>query len=363
MERVPSSNGLDHAGPSSGLAHKLGRQPLALHTVANRSRANHQSQQSSGMEQLSRGQLSALPRERAVEAADASDGVLSRTQLRVLGVGRDRVASQVRAGRWTLYGRQTVALHTGALSPLARAWRAVHESVGDARVDGISSLQIAGVSGLNDQVVHVSLHHLCQVRDIDGVVQHKVSRRIQGDAELPGLPRTTPTLAALRAAQWAVSDRQAALFLVLPTQQRDTTAARLRETHAQYPGRRRRALVTRLIDDIADGAQSLGELEIVPLLRRRGLPRPTRQALRCVDGRVRYLDVCWEDIGLALEIDGAAHSEGLEVTLDHLRGNAITMGGEVILRMNLIGLRLHREAFLDQVVEAHRLLSTRYRLP
>lgn len=311
------------------------------------------------MEQLSRGQLSALLRERALEAADASDGVLSRTQLRALGVGRDRVASQVRAGRWQLHGRQTVALHTGALSSLALAWRAVHESVGDARVDGVTSLQLAGVTGLSDQIVHVSLHHLCQVRAIDGVVQHKVSRRITGDSELPGLPRTTPALAALRAAQWAVSNRQAALFLVLPTQQRITTAAHLREAHAQYPGRRRRSFVTRLIDDIADGAQSLGELEVVPLLRRRGLPTPTRQALRCVGGRVRYLDVFWDDIGLALEIDGAAHSEGLELTFDHLRGNAVTMGGDVILRMNLIGLRLHRDAFLDQVVEAHQLLSAR----
>lgn len=311
------------------------------------------------MHQLTRGQLSALLRERAVEAAETSDGVLSRTQLRALGMGRDRVASQVRAGRWSLHGRQTVALHTGTLSPLARAWRAVHESVGDARVDGVTSLQLAGVTGLSDEIVHVSLHHLCQVRTIDGVVQHKVSRRIREDAGLPGLPRTTPALAALRAAQWAVSDRQAALFLVLPTQQRITTAAHLRETHARYPGRRRRALVTRLIDDIDDGAQSLGELEIVPLLRRRGLPPPTRQALRSVDGRVRYLDVCWEDIGLALEIDGAAHSEGLEVTFDNLRANAVTLGGDVILRMNLVGLRVHRDAFLDQVVEAHRLLSSR----
>ncbi len=79
--------------------------------------------------------------------------------------------------------------------------------------------------------------------------------------------------------------------------------------------------------------------------------------MRRVDGRTRHLDVLWEDIGLALEIDGAAHAEGVNLTFDHLRQNAITIGGELILRMNLIGLRLEREAFLDQVVEAHRLLS------
>lgn len=59
--------------------------------------------------------------------------------------------------------------------------------------------------------------------------------------------------------------------------------------------RQLRALVTRLIDDIADGAQSIGELDLVPALRQRGLPAPTRQAVRVVDGRARYLDACWED--------------------------------------------------------------------
>lgn len=271
----------------------------------------------------------------ATDAADPRDGVLSRADLRAMGVGRDRVSSHVRAGRWRLHGRH--------------------------RVDGVTSLKAAGVTGLTDTVVHISLHHLCQVRCIEGVVQHKVSRRLADECALPGLPRTPPALAALRAAQWAVSDRQAALFLVLPVQQRITTAERLHVTHSQYAGRRRRALIAQLIDDIADGAHSLGELDLVPALRRRGLPTPTRQAMRLVDGRTRYLDVCWEDIGLALEIDGAAHSAGLEVTFDHFRQNAITLGGDLTLRMNLIGLRLHREEFLDQVVLAHADLTARRR--
>lgn len=210
----------------------------------------------------------------ASDAADPRDGVLSRADLRALGVGRDRVSSHVRAGRWRLHGRHTVALHTGELSPTAHAWRGVYESTGDARVDGVTSLKAAGVTGLTDTVVHISLHHLCQVRCIDGVVQHKVSRRLPDECALPGLPRTPPALAALRAAQWAVSDRQAALFLVLPVQQRITTAETLHVTHSQYAGRRRRALIAQLIDDIADGAHSLGEFDLVPALRRRGLPTP-----------------------------------------------------------------------------------------
>lgn len=298
---------------------------------------------------------------RASEAAEDADGVLSRAQLRAIGIGRDRVAAHVRAGRWRLHGRHTVALHTGVLSDRARAWRGVHESCGDARVDGVSALQLAGVTGLSDQMVHVSLHHLCQVRDIDGVVQHKVSRRAEGECTLPGLPRTPPALAALRAAQWAVSDRAAALFLVLPVQQRLVTAEHLREAHEAYPGRRRRALVAQLIEDAADGAHSLGELDIIPLCRRHGLPPPDRQVLRRVDGRSRYLDAYWKEVGLALEIDGEAHSAGLEVTFDHLRQNAVTMQGDTVLRMNLIGLRLEGDAFFAQVSTTYRSLLRRRR--
>ncbi len=308
--------------------------------------------------ELSRKERSRLLLGRAHELADDSGGVLSRAQLRAIGIGRDRVATHVRAERWRLHGRHTVAVHTGELSGLARAWRAIHESGGDARIDGVSSLQAAGVRGLTDEIIHVSLHHLCQVRSIDGVLQHKIARRTPTEASLPGLPRTPPALAALRAAQWAVSDRQAALFLVLPVQQRIITPAHLEEASTVYCGRRRRALVAQLIEDITDGAHALGELDIARWCRQRGLPTLGRQVLRVVDGSTCYLDVCWEDIGLALEIDGAAHSEGLEVAFDHLRQNAITMGGEVVLRMNLVGLRLHLEAFLDQVVEAHRLLSS-----
>ena len=300
-------------------------------------------------------------RSAAVEAAADSDGLLSRAELRRLGIERNRVAREVAAGRWRLHGRRSIAVHTGALTPLARAWRAVHESGGDAVVDGVTSLQLAGVRGLGDEVVHVSLHHLCQTRAINGVMQHKVSRRVMGEGTLPGLPRTPPALAALRAAQWAVSDRQAALFLVLPVQQRLVTGEHLASALTEYRGRRRRAVVRQLVGDIADGAHSLGELQIVPWCRARGLPAPSRQSLRVVDGRTRYLDVFWDEVRLALEIDGAAHTEGLEIAHDHLRQNSLTMDEHLVLRMSLIGLRVVREQFLDQIVSAYRMLSARQR--
>ena len=60
--------------------------------------------------------------------------------------------------------------------------------------------------------------------------------------------------------------------------------------------------------DVAGGSQALIEIDFLRLCRRRGLPLPSRQAVRRdLSGRPRYLDVEWQLPGgraFALEIDG-----------------------------------------------------------
>lgn len=296
--------------------------------------------------------------ERAEDLALDHGGVLSRSQLADVGVGRGVIARLVRDRRWALHGHRTVAMHCGGIEPLGRFWRAVHEVGGSALVDGTSSLRAAGLTGLDDDVVHVSVHMLKRSPEVEGVVVHKVSRRLADDDMPEGLPRTRPALAALRAAQWAVSDRQAALFLAMPVQQRLVTGEQLRQTHASYVGRRRRALVPQLIDDIVDGAHSLGELDFARLCRERGLPAPERQVVVRGPGGRCYLDVRWRE-GLVVEVDGRQHREGLAPVDDMLRQNSVSMRGDMVLRIPLVGLRVTPDAFLDQVARALQLLAQR----
>jgi len=70
-------------------------------------------------------------------------------------------------------------------------------------------------------------------------------------------------------------------------------------------------------------------------------------------------DVAWSDIGLVVEIDGAGHLAGFAATDDSLRQNWVVLPGETVIRMTVLGLRLHREEFMDQVCQAHALLSAR----
>lgn len=301
-------------------------------------------------------------REAARIASEPFGCVLSRRHLRDLGIGREATARAVASGRWAAHGAQTIAMHTGPLTEEAHRWRAVWE-VGPkvAALDGVTALQVAGLTGFNDSGIHVSVRHTAQVKRPDGVRLHKVIRRLVDEVMNNCVPRTRPAVAAVRAAHWAISDRQAALVMVMPVQQRLITGSQLVDAARVVRGRNRRKFIWLTANDIADGAQSLGELDFGAMCRARGLPQPSRQVVRKGPRGTVYLDAGWEQIGLCVEIDGSQHLSGLAPTDDALRQNAVVMGGEVVLRMTLLGLRLDEAAFMDQVCQAHAQRSIRSR--
>lgn len=172
------------------------------------------------------------------------------------------------------------------------------------------------------------------------------------------LRRVRPAQAAIHAAAWAVTDRQAALILTLAMQQRLVSPELLSDAWSAVTRIRRRAFLAAVVRDVCDGAHSLGELDYAVLCRRFGLPTPDRQIVRSgPNGRV-YLDVCWSAIGLVVEIDGGHHGLALHPVDDALRQNEIVIGGSSVIRIPVIGLRLEEERFMLQVVRAFVLLSS-----
>jgi len=293
-------------------------------------------------------------RRRARELADDYGGVLSRALLRGCDVDHEMVRREIAAERWMGHGHQTVAMTTAPLSAAARRWRAVWETgLKVAALDGSTALQHAGLTGFDDGLVHLSVKHTAEVTPLDGVRIHKVIRRLEHEVIHAGIPRTRPSVAAVRAAHWAVSDRQAALVLVMPVQQRLCTGAQLVEAESLIRGRNRRRLIHVLVHDIADGAHSLGELDVVAACRRRGLPEPTRQVVRRLPNGRAYLDIAWKEARLVVEVDGAGHAQGVQVIGDDLRQNEVQLGDELVLRVSLIGWRLVPEAYLDQICAAY----------
>ena len=304
---------------------------------------------------MSTHKLPARERRAAARAsAEEHDGILSRARLRELGIDRNMVRREIGAERWASHGNQTVAMHTGALSELARRWNAVWEiGASVAALDGVTALHHAGMSGFDEQTVHLSVKHTVEVEGVEGVKVHKVIRRVDAELVGSGIPRTRPAIAAVRAAHWAVSDRQAALLLVMPVQQRLCSGAHLLDAVALIPGRNRRKFIHVVAHDVADGAHSLAELDFVKACRERGLPEPTRQEIRRLPNGAAYLDVWWEEAALAVEVDGTGHLRGLQMVDDDLRQNEVQLGNDLVLRVGILGWRLVPNRYLDQVCVAY----------
>lgn len=167
-----------------------------------------------------------------------------------------------------------------------------------------------------------------------------------------GIPRSRPPVAAVRGALWAASDRQATLLLTMAVQQRIARAEDIGIELLRIRRDKRRRLLHAVVLDLLDGAGSLGEIDVTRQLRRRGLPRPTRQVLRR-DGRRRYyLDLYWEQWRLVVEIDGIQHAWAENIVSDALRQNALAIADDTVLRLPLLGLRLAPEDFFDQIEAA-----------
>ena len=294
----------------------------------------------------------------AAALAQNHGGVVSRADLAAAGIDRWAIRSEVNAGRWSLHGARTVAVHTGPLPSEALLWRAVWEVGRGALLDGVSALLAGGLQNFESPVVHVSVDHEVRLLGrVDGVRVHQVREPLARDTCSVGVPRVRVGVAAVRAAQWAATDRQAALLLCMSVQQRLVRADDL--CPVRWPGAHygRTAFVRQLVRDVRDGAQSLGELDFAGLCRQRGLPEPERQVVRAgARGRI-YLDVRWRECPLVVEVDGAQHRLGLAISSDNLRRNALAISGETVLTIDLVGLRLWTDDFMTQVAAAHRRLS------
>jgi very-short-patch-repair endonuclease len=166
---------------------------------------------------------------------------------------------------------------------------------------------------------------------------------------LSGLTTTRPDVAAVRAAMWARSDRAGATVMAMAVQQRLATGADVLLEAKRLNRHKRRPLILAVAKDIATGAQALSELDFAALCRRRRLPEPTRQRVRRGAHGRAFLDVSWDELNVAVEVEGAHHDAPENAVDDALRQNALTIGRLGVLRVPVLGLRTCPDLFMDQV--------------
>ena len=277
-------------------------------------------------------------------------GVLSRSQLYAAGVTRWEVRAHVRAGRWQPLGRQSVALFSGRPLQAALEWAAVLEAGPRAFLDGASSLRAGGLKGYDTGPIRVSVPRGARIRRSPGLDIRQTRRWSPADlAPGSGVPRSRNPVAAVRAALWARSDRQAALVVTMAVQQGLVSAEQLAEEMLRVRRDRRRVQLQTLVLDLLGGVRSLGELDFARECRRRGLPEPTRQVVRRGRNGRYYLDVMWDEWAVVVEIDGIHHSGAQNVVTDALRHNDVALQGATVLRLPLLGLRVAADDFFAQV--------------
>jgi hypothetical protein len=287
------------------------------------------------------------------------DQVLTRAQaLRHLSAGA--VRHLLASGRWQVAHLGIYVAHNGPLTDGQRRLVAVLASRG--YVAGLSALILLGLRGFATPQLHLLVpgHR----RDDDP----PPSVRIHRTGALPhsergmvdNLPCTVPARAVVDAAQWAVTDEQAATIVAASVQQRLVTVIDVRLTLDRMRRAHRRGLVGALLGDLAGGAGSLPEAEFLRICRKAGFPRPKLQvSRRDASGRRRYLDAYFDEFAVHVEIDGGQHREVVAWWADMKRQNDLWIAGERVLRFPSWAVRSRPDEVAAQVGAALRAAGWR----
>jgi very-short-patch-repair endonuclease len=263
----------------------------------------------------------------------------------------------VASGRWQAVYRGVYVTHSGPVSAGQRLWASVlaASAGGPALLGGVTALHLHGFQRFDSQLVHVVVPLNRRCRGLTGVQVHRTVRMLSADIAPTSPPSTATPRSMVDAASWARSDREARTIVAMCFQQRLVTAAEVDAVLARMPEVTRRKLIARTAADAADGAHSLGELDLVALCRRARLPVPSLQRRR----GGRYLDAFFEEWGVWVEVDGAQHMSADEWWKDMERHNELVRRGEVLLRFPAWRVRDEPVAVADAIRKALRAAGWR----
>lgn len=285
------------------------------------------------------------------EELAAAAGVLTATRAE-----RDpHLAWRLRMGICRRYG-DVVVTHNGPLTDAQRAWVAVLAAGEGAVLAATSALCVSGVrvgAPPRPQILIPFHRRVPVLPDVDIRRSRVLGRRDVDRYRQP--PRLTVARAAVDAASLMRQPDDVRAVLCAPVQQRRALVREVREAVLRLGPLTGRSLVLRTLDELELGATGVHELRFSRIVRRHGLPPPTRQVLRRRgDGR-SYLDVVWEQYGLHVEIDGLAHLDALRWADDLDRSNELEIAKRE-RRLRFPGFVLiEREAHVvDQLIRALR---------
>lgn len=302
-------------------------------------------------------------REMALRAREQG-GLLTTRQLALAGVTYAALDAETSAGRWAEVAPGVVQLMPD--EEMSARWRAVltvaprtdPSERPRAALGGVTALQFRGLRGIDDAgTMHVVAPKSSRpLARLAGVRVHETRRWRDADVVRAPIPHARPAVAVIQAAFWARTDREAALLVCAPLQQRITSVDDVSVALRRVRRDRRRHLVGDMLTEFTGGVHSLNELDFARMCRSAGLPEPDRQVPCRHAGGSYYLDARWTRWGVVAEIDGIGHLELDRWLSDSLRHNHLATTGDAVLRLPSVGLRIDPGPYLTTI---RRALLTR----
>ncbi|MBN1092047.1 DUF559 domain-containing protein [Blastococcus sp. TML/M2B] len=263
-------------------------------------------------------------------------------------------------GAWVAAGK-LVLLRPGvyALPQAAGEWR-VRLAAALARGGVASHVTALALWGLVEHPpgpVHVTVDLTRSARGSRGVTVHRsagvdAERRRVGSTSVTSVERSLVDTWGRPAPLSRADVRAAAITAV---RRREASVSELADELARRPRLPGRAELARVVELLAAGCQS--ELEIwgcLQVLRGPGMPPFVQQRRIVVAGEVFALDAAYEEVALAVEMDGAAwHGSRRQRERDIRRDALLATVGWQTLRFGYRRLTLHPEDCRRDIRAAH----------
>ncbi len=281
--------------------------------------------------------------------ADQQAQTATRAQLHAAGLSESFIDAQLHARRWQAWGPLVIVMHNGPLTRVQLLWAAILHVGPRGCLAARTALEPHGFRGFDDNRVHVVHPRATSVVEMPDLVVHESRRLVPSDiTQRRGLRTMEGARAAIDLAAWQPSPRFACAVLAAVVQQRISTGRLLSATLVTV-GRVRHARHMRMaVQDIVQGSQTLGELDLVRYCQRHRIEPPNRQRIRRDSrGRKRYLDAEWDCSDgsvVVLEVDGLHHVDAENWVEDMRRERAFVRPGRRVLRCANVEIRLPRPA-------------------
>ena len=297
---------------------------------------------------------------------DAQEGVLS-TSTALRFMSEDQLRWKISSGRWQRPSRGVVIAHSGPPTERQLLRSVLLRAGPRSALAGLTAARLDGFKGFDDKVpfadrpIYLLVPYGYKRRTPPlglNVVTRYSQRLSDADVHPTRQPRRTRIARSLiDAAAWMPTDRGSMAVLAAGVQQGLVRVADLRLVADRTQTLRRRKAIMETLGDIAGGAQAISELDFLRLVVRPfGLPDPSRQAARRDRrGRRRWIDAAWDDRKVAVEIDGAHHTEDpLQRWDDMERDIDLMLDGYQTLRFPAWLVRKNPEYVAHRILEALR---------